>query len=494
MKRIFLTGVTGIMGWAGFQELLKRKERFHVVLLVRPSKSNRKRLAPYEAEEGVTIVWGDLTNYADVLRCVTGADYVLHVGGMVSPKADYLPKTTMQVNVGAAENIVKAVKAQPNADDIKVVYIGSVAQASDRNPPVHWGRTGDPVCISVYDHYAISKTIAEKTIAESGIRHWVSLRQSGILYAGILRNYDPIMFHVPIKGVLEWATVEDSGRLLANVCEEWVGQDFWNRFYNIGSGASYRLTNYQFEQLLLKTISCPPPEKIFNANWFVLRNFHGMWYADSDLLESYLRFRENIPCEEYFERMKQYIPWYYSLAKIVPAPLIKYLGMMPLAYRKGMGTMDWIRSKEPNRISAFYGTIEEWKRIPSWETFDTTPPTKEVTHLDHGYDESKPDATLSIGDMQQAAHYRGGECLSKQMAEGDLHTKLRWRCQFGHEFEASPLLILKGGHWCPECLPPAWNYDKIAKGNPFFAQVWYANHTPDEDNHYDASIYEGWEK
>ena len=61
-----------------------------------------------------------------------GADYVLHVGGMVSPAADYFPKKTLKVNTTAAQYIVDAVKAQPNSDRIKVVYIGSVAQTGHR--------------------------------------------------------------------------------------------------------------------------------------------------------------------------------------------------------------------------------------------------------------------------------------------------------------------------------------------------------------------------
>ena len=244
-KRVFITGATGTMGWAGLQELLQRLDRLDITVLARPSKKNKEKLAPYA--DRIRIVWGDLTKYEDVLEATKGADYVLHVGGMVSPAADYFPNKTRRVNVLAAENVAKAVLAQPNADSIKVCYIGSVAQTSDRNEPIHWGRTGDPICISVYDHYAISKTIAERTIVESGIRNWVCLRQSGILYPEILKNYDPIMFHVPLRGVLEWATVEDSGRLLANLCEDNVPDEFWNRFYNIGSGKEYRLSNYEFE-------------------------------------------------------------------------------------------------------------------------------------------------------------------------------------------------------------------------------------------------------
>ena len=262
-KTVFLTGATGTMGWAGLQELLKHDDKLDIVILARHSQKNIEKLKPLQ--DRIKIVWGDLTNYEDVLKGVTGADYVLHVGGMVSPSADYFPEKTLKVNTTAAANVVKAIQAQPNADDIRAVYIGSVAQTSDRGPDTLWGRTGDPIFSSVYDYYGISKIIAERTFAESGLKHWVSLRQSGILYPAILKQYDPIMFHVPITGVLEWATVEDSGRLLANLCTLDLPDEFWNRFYNISSGPDYRLSNFEFETLLLDAIHCPGPKKIFNA-------------------------------------------------------------------------------------------------------------------------------------------------------------------------------------------------------------------------------------
>ena len=243
-KTVFLTGASGNMGWAGFKEIYNAPEKFNLVVLLRDSEKNHEKFKDYINDPRVRIVWGDLTNYDDVLNCVTGSDVVLHVGGMVSPAADYYPKKTLDTNTKAARDIVEAVKSQPNADDIRVVYIGTVAQTGDRNPPIHWARTGDPIKISVYDHYAISKTIAESIFAESGLKHWVSLRQSGILYPNILKNYDPIMFHVCINGVLEWATVEDSATLLLRCCQDNVPEDFWRGFYNIGSGKQYRLTNF----------------------------------------------------------------------------------------------------------------------------------------------------------------------------------------------------------------------------------------------------------
>lgn len=102
--------------------------------------------------------------------------------------------------------------------------------------------------------------------------------------------------------------------------------------------------------------------------------------------------------------------------------------------------------------------------------------------LDHGYDESKPDSELDIEDMRSAAEFRGGKCLSQSMTKGDLYTKLQWECHDGHKFWASPYCILKAGHWCPECCQPSpWDYDRLSKFMPFYAQVWYDTHAKGEN-------------
>ena len=468
---MFLTGATGVMGSATVRELLSRGDKFDVTVLVRDTKRNRQKMAKYG--DKICIVWGDLMNYDDVLKGASGADYVLHVGGMVSPRADYKPKSVLKVNVTAAENVVNAVKAQPNSDEIKVVYIGSVAQTGDRREPLHWARTGDPIFPSIFDYYAISKCRAERIFAESGLRYWVSLRQSGILYPAILKNMDPIMFHVPIRGVLEWATVEDSGRLMANLCEDGLPEEFWCKFYNIGSGAEYRLTNYDFECYLLGAINCPAPEKIFDVKWFATHNFHGQFYLDSDKLEEYLHFRANIPVAEYFKQMASTLPKFYKLAKIAPAFVIKPF-MRMIAKDKIFGTLGWFESNNEERIKAYFGSRGERERIGSWEEMRDMhlAGMEDAERLSHGYDESKPLSELDIEDMRQAAEFRGGKCLSDSMVKGDLSTKLEWECAFGHRFMASPALVLLGGHWCEKCMPAPWRFDEEAKHNPFLAQVW----------------------
>lgn len=364
------------MGWAGFQELYARKDRFNIRLLARDSKKNHKMLDKYASDPSVTVIWGDLTCYDDVLKATTGADIILHVGGMVSPAADYFPEKTLKVNVTAAENVVNAALAQPNSDDLKVVYIGSVAQYGDRNPPKHWGDADEPQTPAKYDMYALSKIRAEKIFAEAGFKRWVSLRQSGILYPGILKVVNPTAFHVPVKGVLEWATIEDSGRLLAQICEDWVPDEFWGKAYNISSGEQYRMTNYEFETRLLEGLGLPGPEKVFEPQWFALKNFHGMWYTDGDKLEDFLHFRANTPIDEYFATMKSKLPWFYSLAFLAPAWAVRFF-MKPYAFEKGMGTQWWV-DNDPEKFEAYYGSREEYLAIKSWDDVRPEPLEKNL--------------------------------------------------------------------------------------------------------------------
>ena len=374
---VFLTGATGTMGFAGMQEILKRPDQYDLRILARPSQKNKELLEPLIAKHPTLhVIWGDLTKYEDILKGVTGADIVLHVGGMVSPQADYRPTATRKTNITAATYVRDAVLAQPEDKQPKVVYVGSVAQMGDRREPLHWGRTGDPICVSAYDHYGITKAWAERIITDSGIKTWASLRQSGILYPAILKNYDPIMFHVPVRGVLEWATVEDSGRLLERICRPNVPEEFWKNYYNIGSGAEYRVSNYEFECLLLDAIGCPKPEQIFNSNWFTTRNFHGMWYLDSDKLEGYLHFRANIPIKEYFKQLAKApsVPGgikFASKTKIAKLfPHCVKLAMRAMANSKEHGTQWWIKNNITPRIHAYYGSLEEYKAIKPWKQMD----------------------------------------------------------------------------------------------------------------------------
>lgn len=478
--KVCITGATGVMGFATLKEFMKYPDEFNVRLLVRDSKKSRKKLFPFMQLPNVEIVWGDLVNAQDVEKAVEGCQYVLHIGGMVSPLADHYPETTMKVNVEGARNVVNAVKNRVDRDEVRLVYIGSVAETAHRHEPHHWGRTGDPIMAALYDNYAISKIRAELEFAESGLKRWVSLRQSGILHKGLIfKGTDPISFHVPLRGVLEWATVEDSARLMVGVCRKEVPESFWRKFYNIGSGESFRLTNYEFELLLLKSLGCPPPEKCFSPGWFATRNFHGEWYIDSDTLNSIIPFREPIDAREYFARMSKDMPWWMNLTPLAPACLIKG-GMWSISRFKSLGTLNWIANNKADRIEAFFGKNAEQSLIRKWAEFDSSRPSDVPVLLNHGYDESIPESEIDLGQVAEAGKYRGLKCLSPSMTTGDLDTELKWQCHCGNKFSMRPRTILYGGHWCPKCETTPEKYEEAARWNPFMAAVWRDSHKKPE--------------
>ena len=265
------------------------------------------------------------------------------------------------------------------------------------------------------------------------------------------------MFHVPVGGVLEWATIEDSGRLLANVCEDSVPEEFWNRFYNIGSGEQYRLTNYEFERILLGALGLDI-EKVFEPQWFATRNFHGMWYLDSDVLDGYLHFRENVPVDQYFKRLVSRLPWYYSLARLVPAMVVKKF-LKPLTEVRDLGSQYWVRH-DPDRLAAYYGSMEEYRKIGSWEQvrpgymekdMEKALGSGEAFFLNHGYDTSRSIYSLTLSEIERAAEFRGGRFIGPADRIGEKGVLFEWECEHGHRFSASLEYVLLGGGWCDVC-------------------------------------------
>lgn len=447
------------MGQAALREIASRKNHPKFILLARPSKKNQRMLRPYLRMEGFEVIWGDLLNKECIAEGVGRADMVLHVGGMVSPKADYFPRKTFDTNTGAMLNIVKAVKALPDPSKCKVVYIGSVSQYGPRNIPRHWGDAADVMTPARFDAYALSKIFAERILAESGLPRWASLRLGSILSADLLKKgTDPITFHVPLDGVLEWTTDGDCGRLLANIAEDDLPDGFWNRFYNIGSGGTFRLTYYDFEKRLLEAIGCPPPEKIFRAKWFVTDNFHGLWFKDSDVLESYLHFRGKDDVDSHFRKMKSTLPWYFKLAPLAPAGLIRAF-MAPITGKWPFGPMSWIKESSKSdsprkeeaeaRIRAFFGSRDEWEGLKEWpEREILSPPADDIPvcsdALKDGFREK-----ADIRNLEAVATARGGRIVSEEYM--GWHTKHEWKCYKGHRFTLTPSSVILGGHWCGEC-------------------------------------------
>lgn len=180
-QTIFITGATGNMGFESLSQMRDDIDKYNIIILAMDTKRDRELLKDYMNKEGLTIRWGDLRNYSDVYECVKEADIILHIVAFVSPAADYYPKKAMDINFGSTKNIIDAIKELGREEITKFVYIGTVAETGDRMPPIHWGRVGDPIKPSMFDYYAVSKIAAERYVIESGLKYWVSLRQTGII-------------------------------------------------------------------------------------------------------------------------------------------------------------------------------------------------------------------------------------------------------------------------------------------------------------------------
>lgn len=500
-KTVFLTGACGGMGFQGLTRMLKDGDSYNALILVRDSEKNRTMLAPYMSLENLEVVWGDLNDYDTVYKCVAKSDLILHVAAFVSPQADYNPQKAMQVNYGSTKNLITAIKEQKRENEVKFVYIGTVAETGDRMPPIHWGRVGDPIKPSMFDYYAVSKVASERYVIESGLKYWVSLRQTGIIGPAMSKIRDAIMFHNCYDNVLEYVSDRDSGVLLRNLsyqdATDTMDMAFWGHIYNIGGGEKCRVSTAEMFERLYGDIGIKDLSLILKPKMQATRNFHGHYYLDSDKLENFVHFQRD-SMEYYYDCYIKDLGATAPMAKVmckVPGGeklMATVMGNMFNKLADGEhGTKHFIDCDMEDRIEAYWGSRKAWEALPeSYNDFNHFFDWDKQIILDHGYDESKPESELTLDDMKKAAEFRGGECLSTKMKKGDWSTQLEFKCAFGHTFKASPRLVLEGGHWCDECERKSWNYGQRAKVDPFFAQVWKPLHEDNEIREYPKEVSE----
>jgi nucleoside-diphosphate-sugar epimerase len=487
---VLLTGASGSMGSEAFKQLREKRSRYDIVLLQRPSARNKKHFRRFEREAGITsipgrgvvsgkglkIVWGDALNREDVVEACRGIDWCLHTMALISPAADRDPAMAYRINYEATRNIVEAIEAQ-DPERIRMVYIGSVAQYGERFPPVHVGRTGDPILPSINDHYALSKIGAELAVMQSRIRHRVSLRQTFIMIPALFSLMDPIMFHQPLNTFMENITARDAGRLLVSCLEVPDDSGFWGRYFNISGGPGCRTTYLEFLERIYRMLGIDY-RRVMERRWFALKNFHMQFFEDAEQLDRFLHHWEGgLSQEDYYGNVWRALPWYLKATSWCNKRFPPFRWLVEAATRiqlkrlalRPTGTQRWIREGDPDRIGAFYGSIDRYRSIPGWgdrmPCLDHGQPHR---RLDHGYDESKP--VLETADLRQAALFRGG-VLESKLWQGDMDETLSWRCCLGHTFEMTPNAVLKGGHWCMDCISPPWDYAEVARGNRFAAQV-----------------------
>ena len=491
MITIAITGASGNMGIEAVNELLKLGNDYRLKLLVYKDRSARRLIKRVKNCNNVSIIYGDVRNYEDCKNLATHSDYVIHMAAIIPPKSDEDRNLTFEVNYGGTVNIINAIsECQKLENNVKkFVHVSSVAIYGNRDFSHPYGRVGDPVMPSIFDYYASSKALAERSVIDSGLPKWVVLRQTGILHDRLFFDNvkNGITFHTPWDCPIEWVTASDSGLMIANLIKKDTHSeinDFWRRIFNVGGGENCREIGYDVFRHGFGLMG-GKVEDYFLPYWNNDKNFHCFWFLDSQELNQKLDFWRT-SCDDFWSDFGKKYPQFH-FAKILPKSIIKNLILRPLSLTKN-APYRWLKDNNEARIKAFFYDVDSQKE-KSWDAIlthiynaDFVKNTAKNNLLSHGFDSTKSDGDITIEDCINVANFRGGKVISPSLGD-DIYTPIEWECHDGHRFKASPFLILRGGYWCSECCMPTriWNYDNLSKKIPYYSQVWLDTHNASDN-------------
>ena len=498
---VAVTGITGNMGQATLEQIVKIKEIDKFKFLVLPDdKRIRKLLREYKNfKNKFEIIYGNLKDKETCDKLVKDCDYVVNLAAVIPPHSDKFPKKAIECNEIGVKNLVKAIEEQKH--EPKLIHISTVALYGNRNYKHPWGRVGDPLLVSPFDIYSATKLRGEFAVLESDIENWAVIRQTAMLHNNMLADNlnDGLMFHTAFNAPLEWATAHDSGVLIANILksdiEKDLGNKFWKRVFNLGGGERNCVTGYDTLNDGFKLIGGSTKD-FFKPFYNATRNFHGMWFYDGKVLDDMFHYQSQTTDGFWKIILKNHS--YYKMGRIVPKGLISTFAIKRL-FKDDNSPAYWFKHKDEAKMLAYFGGSEKYKNIsPDWKEFNLLVENKndngenidyenlrkvENAKLINYYCDLDSD-NFTLKDLQDYAKMHGGKLLSKDF-NGDLYQKLDWETQDGEEFSASPFTVLKAGHWYnPIYYKNVWDFDRLSKKDKIYQEIWFDSHNEDENNLY----------
>ncbi len=492
--KIAVTGVTGNMGGYFLWALnMSPAAADTIKFLCRDKKKAKKIIKHNEAiTDKLQAVIGDISDKNACRELIEGCDIIFNVCAVIPPKSDANPKAAIACNVTGVKTLLEAIE-NVKENQPALVHISSVAVYGNRSGEHKYGRVGDPLVSGPFELYSATKILGEYAVLQSNVKKWVVLRQTAMLHYRIFSDnvHDGLMFHTPVDAPLEWATVRDSGRLLLNLLKTFsdgtLCEKFWKRVYNIGGGKNCRTYGYGTYDEGFKIIG--GSFKHFFKPWYnATRNFHGIWYTDSDELENYFHFRGQ-SCTDFWQEMKRRNK-IYTMGRFVPRPLISALFFKRLLRDENSPSV-WVKKGDEARAIAYFGGSDKFyaRKKLTWndvqlpvEIPEPVPMTSEENISAYGYDIDKPDSAITADDLRAVAEAHGGRCLSPEKFDGDVYTKIDWQTGDGEKFTADVYTVLRAGHWLnPLYTDWVWDFDRLSKTDRIFARIWYDSHEKDED-------------
>ena len=499
--KIAITGVTGNMGQATLAEIVKMQEIEKIRMLVLPNDGRiKKLLKKHKAYKNkFEVVYGNLANKEDCKKLVDGVDYVVGLAAVIPPLSDQEPLKAIECNEIGIDNLVSAIE-NIKTNQPKFIHTSTVALYGNRNQHHPWARVGDPLLVSPFDIYSVTKLRGEFRVLESEIQNFAVLRQTAMLHLNMLADNmsDGLMFHTCFNAPLEWSTAHDSGVLIANILKKDMQEDltkvFWRKCFNIGGGIANCVTGFDTLNDGFRIIGGSAKD-FFEPNFNATRNFHGVWFYDSKVLDDLFHYQTQTT--ETFWKELEKSHGYFKLGRIVPKSLIKKFAIKRL-FKNNNSVKYWVKHNDEPRVIAYFGGGEQYHNISKkWEDFNLLRENKgengefvdyeslrkreNAKQIDHFFDLDKD--KVDLGDLKNVAKAHGGKLLSKKF--DGLYEKVVWENSDGEKFEARPYTVLYAGHWMnPTYKTNAWDFDRLSKTDKIYAQLWYDSHKEDENNFY----------
>lgn len=497
---ITILGASGNMGECVTKLLLEEEYIDKVKILGHHKKSSEKLLKSCQKYiDKIEIVYGSLSDIQMVSKVIDGADYVINMAAVIPPLSDKNPHAAIEVNEKGAAVLAEAISSI-KTNQPKLIHISTMGIYGDRNCKHPFGEVGDPLLISPFDIYAMTKMRGEFTILESEIEEWVVLRQTAVLYKDLMMKNisDGLMFHTCFNSPLEWCTAEDSAVLIRNIirrdkANELNEENFWKHCFNIGGGEKNRVTGFETLDLGFKIIGASTYD-FFDTNYNSSRNFHGVWFSDGYKLEELFHYQK-IGIEDFWQDVLNNHK-YFKLARILPKKMLKSLVIKRLL-KDSNAPYFWYNHNDEARLIAYFGGKDKFDSIPTeWKNFKLTCRgekndgstldydnlRKKVTRLNHYFDIDKSPKEVTITDLQNVAKAHGGKLITESFTTGDVYTKVEWETQDGERFFAKPFTILYCGHWMNISYKEyIWDFDRLAKKDEIYKEIWYDSHESDEN-------------
>ncbi len=499
--KIAFTGITGNVGQEVLSEVMKLEGVEKIKLLVLPDDKRIKKLQKeYKGKTGNwEIILGNIGDKNICKKLVEGVDYVVNLAAVIPPHSDKFPRKAVECNELGVDNLVSVIESQKKQP--KLIHFSTVALYGNRNSRHPYGRIGDPLLVSPFDIYSATKLRGEFRVLESKIEKWAVLRETAVLHKNMLSDNmsDGLMFHTCFNAPLEWVTAHDSGVLVANILKQDMqsdlGDKFWRKCFNIGGGNENRLTGFDTLNDGFKIIggTC---KDFFKPYYNSLRNFHGMWFYDSDVLDKMFDYQHQ-DTREYWKEVKK-THKIFQAGRVVPKYFIRKFVIDKLR-KDSNAPKYWFDHKDTARLTAYFGSVGRYLAMPKkWKDFPLLIENKDeegnaidyaklhdiknAKLIDYGFDIDKDNVALK--DLQNVAKMHGGELVSKKYG-GNLYETLNWKTQDGETFSANAYTVLYCGHWFnPTYKKNVWDFDRLAKKDKIFAQIWRDSHDEKENHFY----------